>query len=152
MGRPEGVDTHFTRDFPHAPCTCDHTHIVAQGVSGAESLHPHAIHDITCLSVRCWSSFCLPSLYLSLLPFLFHCLPVLCLAQLPQCRHRQGLEPLHSRTMRSIAPWRFSILSQKVGGPEGWGPTCSAFFFLPPLLFSLSGCLLVKLRPRLAHP
>ena len=112
MGRPEGVDTHFTRDFPHALCTCDHTHIVAQGVSGAESLHRHAIHDVTCLSVRCWSSFCLPSLYLSLLPFLFHCLPVLCLAQLPQCRHRRGLEPLHSRTMRSIAPWRFSILSQ----------------------------------------
>ena len=41
---------HLTRDFSHAPCTCDHTHIVAQGVSGSQSLHPHAIHDVTCLS------------------------------------------------------------------------------------------------------
>ena len=82
----------FTRDFSHAPCAFDHTHIVAQGVSGAHSFHPHAIHDVTCLSVRCWSSFCLPSLYLSYLPFLFHCLPVLCHAQLPQCRHRRGLK------------------------------------------------------------
>ena len=23
---------HVTRNFSHAPCTCDHTHIVAQGV------------------------------------------------------------------------------------------------------------------------
>ena len=51
---------HLTRDFSHAPCTYDHTHIVAQGVSGAQSFHPHAIHHVTCLSVRCWSSFCLP--------------------------------------------------------------------------------------------
>ena len=43
---------HLTRDFSHAPCTCDHTHIVAQGVSVRISLHPHAIHDVTCLSVR----------------------------------------------------------------------------------------------------
>ena len=26
---------HLTRDFSHAPCTRDHTHIVAQGVFGA---------------------------------------------------------------------------------------------------------------------
>ena len=69
------------------------TLIVAQGVSGAQSLHPHVIHDVICLSVRCLSLFCLPSLYLSLLLFLFHCLPVLCPAQLPQCRHRRGLKP-----------------------------------------------------------
>ena len=105
---------HFTRDFSHAPCTCDHTHIVAQGVLGAHSFHPHAIHDVMCLKVRCWSSFCLPSLYLLLLPFLLHCLLVLCPAhQLPQCRHRRGSKPLHSRTMRSIAPWRKTILSQE---------------------------------------
>ena len=75
--RPWCRQVHLTRDFSHAPCTCDHTHIVAQGVSGAHSFHLHAMHDITCLSVCCLSSFCLPSLYLVPLPFLFHCLPVL---------------------------------------------------------------------------
>ena len=65
-------------------------HIVAQGVSGAHSFHPHAIHDVICLSVRCWSSFCLPSLLL----FLFHCLPVLCSAHQLQCRHRRGLKTI----------------------------------------------------------
>ena len=38
--------------FSHALCTCDATHIVAQGVSVRISLHPHAIHDVICLSVR----------------------------------------------------------------------------------------------------
>ena len=37
---------HLTRDFSHARCTCDHTLIVAQGVLGAHSFHPHAIHDV----------------------------------------------------------------------------------------------------------
>ena len=69
---------HLTRDFSHAPCTCDHTHMVAQGVSGAQSRYPHAIRHVICLSMRCLSWLCLPSLYLSPLPFLFHCLPVLC--------------------------------------------------------------------------
>ena len=64
------VDRFTSHDFSHASCTCDHTHIVAQGVSGARSFHPHAIHDVTCVSVRCLSPFCLLSLYLSLLPFL----------------------------------------------------------------------------------
>ena len=50
-------------------------------------------------------------LILSLLPFLFHSLPVLCPAHHLQCRHRRGFKPLHSRTMRSIAPWRYTILS-----------------------------------------
>ena len=35
---------HFTRDFSHALCTCD---------QGAQSVHPHVIHDVTCLSVCC---------------------------------------------------------------------------------------------------
>ena len=36
----------------------------AQGVSGAQSLHPHAIHDVTCLSVRLLSlRVCLSSVY-----------------------------------------------------------------------------------------
>ena len=104
---------HLTRVFSHAPCTCDHTHIVAQGVSGAQSLHPHAIQDVTCLSVRLLSlRVCLFPVSLPLLPCLFHSQPVLCPAQFPQCRHRRGLKPLHSSTMRSIAAWRFSILSQ----------------------------------------
>ena len=81
----------LTRDFSHAPCTCDHTHIVAQGVSGAQSFHPLAIHDVTCLSVRLLSlRVCLFLVSLPLLLFLFHCLLVLCLAQLPQSRHRRG--------------------------------------------------------------
>ena len=51
---------------------------------------------------------------LPLAPLLFsHCLPVLCPAhQLPCRRNRRGLKPLHSRTMRSIAPWRCTTLSQ----------------------------------------
>ena len=97
------VERNTSHVISHAPCTCDHTHIVAQGVSGAHSFHVHAIHDVTCLSVRCWSSFCLLPLYLSLLLFLFHCLPVLCPVT------AEGLKPLHSRTMRSIAPWRYTI-------------------------------------------
>ena len=57
---------HFTRDFTHAPCTCHHTHIVAQGVSVRISLHPHAIHDVICFSVRLLSlRVCLSLLFLS---------------------------------------------------------------------------------------
>ena len=99
--------------FSHAPCTCDHTHILAQCVSGAQSLHLHAIHDVTCLSVRLLSlRVCLFPVSLPLPPCLFHCLLVLYPAHNLQCRHRRGLKPLHTRTMRSAAPWRFSILSQ----------------------------------------
>ena len=53
--------------------------------------------------------------FLSLAPLLSlsHCLPVLCLAhQLPCGRNRRGMKPLHSRTMRSIALWRYTTLSQ----------------------------------------
>ena len=103
---------HLTRVFSHAPCTCDHTHIVAQGVSVRISLHPHAIHDVTCLSVRLLSlRVCLFPVSLPLLLLLFHCLPVLCPAHQLPCRHRRGLKPPHSRIMRSIAPWRYTILS-----------------------------------------
>ena len=80
------------------------------------SLHPHAILDVTCLSVR-WLSLrvCLSLVSLPLLPFLFHSLPVLCPAhELPQCRYRRGLKPLHLSTMRSIAPWRYTLLSQVI--------------------------------------
>ena len=52
-------------------------------------------------------------LFLSRLYFLSHCLPVLCPAhQFPFCRNRRGLKPVHSRTMRSIAPWRYTTHSQ----------------------------------------
>ena len=86
---------------------CVH-HIVAQGVSVRISLHPHAIHDVTCLSVRLLSlRVC------RRLPLLFHTLPVLCPALHLQCRHRRGLKPQHSRRMRSIALWRYTTLSQQ---------------------------------------
>ena len=78
------------------------------------SKYPHAIHDVTCLSVRLLSlRVCLCLVSLPLLPCLFRSLPVLCPAHHLQCRHRRGLKPLHSRTMRSIAPWRHTILSQR---------------------------------------
>ena len=55
----------------------------------------------------------LSSSSLSLAPLLsLHCLPVLCPAhQLPQCRIRR-LKPLHSRSLRSIAPCRCTTFSQ----------------------------------------
>ena len=63
------------------------------GVSVRISLHPHAIHDVTCLSVRVLSlRVCLSPVSLPLLPFLFHSLPVLCLAHHLQCRHRRELK------------------------------------------------------------
>ena len=77
------------------------------------SLPPHVIHDVMCLSVRLLSlRVCLFLVSPPLLPFLFHGLLVLCPAHHLQCRHRRGWKPLHSRTMRSIAPWRYTILSQ----------------------------------------
>ena len=107
---------HLIRVFSHTLCTCDYTHFLAQGVSVRISLHPRAIHDVTCWSVRLLSlRVCLFPVYLPLLPCLFHCLPVLCPAHHLQCRHRRGLKPLHSRTMRSIFPWRFTILPQVMG-------------------------------------
>ena len=105
---------HFTHDFSHRLCTHQHTHIVAQGVSVRISLHPHAIHDVTCLSVRLLSRrFCLSLNSFPLLLLLFHSLPVLCPAHHLPCRNRRGIKSLHSRTMRSIAPWRYTILSPK---------------------------------------
>ena len=83
------------------------------------SFHLHAIHDV-CLSVRWLFLVCLFVfvflLFLSVgLPLLFLILPVLGPALHLQCRQRRGLKPLHSRRMRSIAPWRYTILSLK-----GW--------------------------------
>ena len=104
---------HFVRVFSHALCTCDRTHIVAQGVSVRISLHPHAIHDVICLSVRLLAlRVCLFLVCLPLLLCLFHSLLVPCPAHHLQCRHRRGLKPLHSRTMRSVASWRYTIFLQ----------------------------------------
>ena len=82
-------------------------------MSGAHSLHPHVIQGVTCLSVR-WLFSCFVFFFLSLAPLLsLHCLPVLCPAHLLlQCRNRRGLNPVRIRTMRSIAPWRHTTLSQ----------------------------------------
>ena len=70
------------------------------------------LHIITCLSVCCFLT--LSSSSLSLAPLLFsHCLLVLCPAhQLPCGRNRRGITPLHSRAMRSIAPWRYITIAQ----------------------------------------
>ena len=63
---------HLTRHFSHTPCTCDHSHIVAQGVSVRISLHPHAIHDVMCLSVRLLSlRVCLSPVFLFFYLFSF---------------------------------------------------------------------------------
>ena len=75
----------------------------------------HSIHMPSMMS-HVWAfivSSCLSLSLVSLLlqPLLFHILPVLCPALHLQCRHRRGLKPLHSRRMRSIDPWRYTILS-----------------------------------------
>ena len=64
-------------------------------------------------SVRCPSLRVCPSLVsLCCLPLLFLILPVLWLALLLPCGQRQGKHPLRLRPMRSIAPWRYTILPQ----------------------------------------
>ena len=60
------------------------------------------------------SSFCSSPVSLRRLPLLFHTLPALCRELHLQCRHRRGLKPLRPRTRRSIAPWRYTILSHKL--------------------------------------
>ena len=59
----ESFSRHFT-------LITTHIWLKAQGVFGAQSLHLHVIHDVTCLSVRCLFSFCLLHLSLSRLYFL----------------------------------------------------------------------------------
>ena len=86
------------------------------------SFHLHVIHDV-CLSVRwlflvCLFVFVFLLFSLRRLPLVVHTLPVLCPALHLQCPHRRGLKPLRLRTMRSTAPWRFSILSQKQPAPH----------------------------------
>ena len=112
---------HLTRHF-----SCTYTqsdvHITLHGSRRATecvcvraSFHLHVIHDV-CLSVRCLSlRVCLSPVSLRLLTLLFHTLFDLYSALNLQCRQRRGSKPLRTRTMRSIAPWRFiTILSQHV--------------------------------------
>ena len=99
---------HLTRDSSHAPSTRDHNHIVTQSISSSQSLHLHVIHAVTTLERALCVLVLSPLLFISHLPFLFHRLSELCRAHLPQCRHRQRLKPLHSRTMKSSAPWRYN--------------------------------------------
>ena len=76
---------------------------MAQGVSGTQSLL-HIIHDVTCLSVCCLFVFVSFPVSLSLLPFLFHSLPVLCPAQLPQCCHLRRLKTLPLMHNEGVLP------------------------------------------------
>ena len=100
--------------FSRTLSPCAHTTLWLKVSERARSLHLHVIHDVTCLSVR-WLFPCFV-FFLSLAPLLaLHCLPVLCLAhQLPQCRIRRGLNPVRTRALMSIAPWRCTTLSHFV--------------------------------------
>ena len=74
-----------------------------------------AFHSIFMPSMMCvWALLVLVPSPVSLrrLPLLFHTPPVLCAALHLQCRHLWGLKTLRTRTVRSIAPWRYTILSQ----------------------------------------
>ena len=93
----------FSRTLSHL---CTH-HIVAQGVFGAHSFHPHAIHDVTCLSVR-WLFLVLssssPRLYFLSTVYLFSVLHI--------NFNVESAEDSNHCTMRSIAPWRCTTLLQ----------------------------------------
>ena len=90
---------------------CAHITLWLKVSKRAHSLHPHAFHDVTCLTVRLLFPCLVFFLSLTLLLPL-HCLPVLSPAlKLPQCQIRRGLNPVRTRTMRSIAPWRCTTLS-----------------------------------------
>ena len=104
-----------TRHFSHALGTIHFMYLTLHGSSVCvrASFHLHVIHDV-CLIVRwLFLRYVLLRVSFRCLPLLFHTLPVLCLALHFQCRHRRGLKPLHFRRMRSIVPWRYTILSPK---------------------------------------
>ena len=70
------------------------------------------VHSIFMPSMICWSSICPSRDPLRRLLLLFHILPDICPVLHVQCRQRRGLKPLRTRTMRSIGPWRHTVLSQ----------------------------------------
>ena len=94
--------------------------------------------------------FCLSCLYVLSL------LPVLCSElQLPRCRERRALNPKRTRQMRSIAPWRYTTLSQCVNLPN------SAHLRVAPAFKSASipaaspcggGCALTSSSPPCGRP
>ena len=97
----------FTARFSAHMHICTH-HIVAQGVARRvciRDVHPHVIPR---LSVWCFLVF-----FLCLSCFSLSLLPVFCPElQLPCCRERRALNQMRTRKMRSIAPWRYTTLSQ----------------------------------------
>ena len=76
----------------------------------AHSFHPHAIHDV-CFSVVGPRSVLL--LFLSVV-YVFSSTLYLhfALHSIFNVNTAEGKKPLRLRTMRSIAPWRYTILSQ----------------------------------------
>ena len=106
---------HFTRHFSHAVCTIHFMHITLHGSSVCmrASFHLHVIHDER-LIVR--SLLLLRYVFLRdslcCLLLLFHTLLALWLALLLPWGQRQGRHLLRLRPMRSIAPWRYTILPQ----------------------------------------
>ena len=108
-----GVDRYTSHEsFSRTLSPCAHTTLWLK----VSLVRIHSVHMPSMMShvERALFVLVLSSSSLSLSPLLsLHCLPVLCPAhQLPQCRIRRKLKPLYSRTMRSIAPWRFTTLSQ----------------------------------------
>ena len=94
-----------------------------------------ALHSFFMSSTMCaWafyvaSLFCVPSpVSLCRLPLLFYTLLVLSPALHLQCRHRRGLKPLRTRTMRSVAPWRYTILFHRHSVPGRCKDVTQSFF------------------------
>ena len=88
------------------------SHCVAQvSVCARHSIFTSSVMSVWS-SVRCPSlRVCLSPVSLCCLPLLFLILPVLWLALLHPCGQRRGKHPLRLRPMRSIAAWRYTILS-----------------------------------------
>ena len=109
---------HLTQDFSRTLSPCAHT------LTSWLKVYQCAFHSICMLSMRSHVWACIVCsrfvFFLSLEPPLaLHWLPVLCRAhQLPQCRIRRGLNPVRTRTMRSVAPWRCTTLSQHDAQPR----------------------------------
>ena len=126
------TDTPHTRLFSRHIWPCAHITLwlkVWHDVSCMKHVHPHVI---TCLSVCC--CLVLSSSSVSRASTFSHCLRVLCPAHLLPCgRNRRGIKPMRTRRMRSIAPWRYTTLSQVMS------PTSSTISATQRLLQRSSG-------------
>ena len=105
------VDRSPTRHFSHAVCTFNYMHITLHGsrratqcVCVCASFHLHVIlmSVSSCLSFSCFSPSFTSSLSHS---------TSLCPALHLQCQQRRGKFPLRLGITRSIAPWRYTLLS-----------------------------------------